>query len=181
MYKIFQSRKVIWSWESCHFRPLLVHECVSFLFVQIALEGDDVGSVTEISEQDQYDYWEIDPLEKEWMLAAAEASLDNIHRLIMTDNYLVNRKDFIHGYTALHWAAKHGRCDIITVLIMSGGMVDIRSVRVQLRFLCSRLTVFSSLSHAHTCIHSSVCFHNGLCSQNVSGCICMNTSMFLAM
>ena len=62
------------------------------------------------------------------MLAAAQANVDDIHRLIMTDSYLVNRKDFIHGYTALHWAAKHGRCDIITMLIMSGAMVDIKSV-----------------------------------------------------
>ncbi len=47
----------------------------------------------------------------------------------MTDPTLVNRRDFLHGYTAMHWAAKQGRCDMITGLIMNGAVVDIKSVR----------------------------------------------------
>ena len=47
----------------------------------------------------------------------------------MEEPNLVNRKDFIHGYTALHWAAKHGRCDIIAGLMLNGAQVDIKSVQ----------------------------------------------------
>ena len=53
--------------------------------------------MTAISESAEGDYYyDIDPLEKEWMLATSQSDLDSIHRLIMTDPTLVNRRDFIH-------------------------------------------------------------------------------------
>ena len=64
------------------------------------------------------------------MLATSQADMENLHRLIMTDSSLVNRKDFINGYTAMHWAAKQGRCDIIAALAMNGAIVDLKSVSV---------------------------------------------------
>ena len=81
-------------------------------------------------EQDEYEneYEEIDPLEKEWMLAGAQADMDSLQRLLMTDVTLLNRKGFLHGYTALHWAAKHGRMDILTMLLLQGALPNIKSV-----------------------------------------------------
>ena len=76
--------------------------------------------------EQEYDY--IDPLEKEWILAAVQSELDTQQRLLATDSTLLNRKDFLHGYTGLHWAAKHGRMDILSVLLDKGAMVDIKSV-----------------------------------------------------
>ncbi len=75
-----------------------------------------------------YDYEEIDPLEKEWMLACAQADIDGLQRLMMTDATLLNRRGFLHGYTALHWAAKHGRMDILSMLLLQGATPDIKSV-----------------------------------------------------
>ena len=91
--------------------------------------GDDDGSITALSEPDG-EYYDIDPLEKEWMVAAAMGDMESMHRLLMTDPSLVNRKDFIHGYTALHWAAKKGRVDIIVGMMMNGGSVHIKSVGI---------------------------------------------------
>lgn len=80
-------------------------------------------------EDDEYEYEEeIDPLEKEWMLASAQADIDGLQRLMMTDRTLLNRKGFLHGYTALHWAAKHGRMDILSMLLIQGAAMDIKSV-----------------------------------------------------
>ena len=76
----------------------------------------------------EYDYDEIDPLEKEWMLASAQADIDGLQRLMMTDSSLLNRKGFLHGYTALHWAAKHGRMDILSMLLLQGATTNIKSV-----------------------------------------------------
>lgn len=76
----------------------------------------------------EYDYDEIDPLEKEWMMASAQADIDSLQRLMMTDSTLLNRKGFLHGYTALHWAAKHGRMDILSMLLLQGAVTDIKSV-----------------------------------------------------
>ncbi len=42
------------------------------------MEGEDEGSLAALSE----DYYEIDPLEKEWMLATAQGDLDRIHRYL---------------------------------------------------------------------------------------------------
>lgn len=88
----------------------------------------------------EYDYDdEIDPLEKEWMLASAQADIDGLQRLMMTDQTLLNRKGFLHGYTALHWAAKHGRMDILSMLLLQGATTDIKSVSV--RSLCSDIDI----------------------------------------
>ena len=81
-----------------------------------------------MSEQES---WEIDPLEKDWMLASAQADLHGLQQLLLEEPNLINRKDFIHGYTALHWAAKHGRCDIIACLMLNQALVDIKSVNGQ--------------------------------------------------
>lgn len=61
------------------------------------------------------------------MLGAARADIDVLQRLMMTDSSLLNRKGFLHGYTALHWAAKHGRLDILTMLLIQGAQVDVKS------------------------------------------------------
>ncbi len=74
------------------------------------------------------DYDEIDPLERDWMLAGAQADIDGLQRLMMTDSTLLDRKGFLHGYTALHWAAKHGRIDILTMLLLQGARADLKSV-----------------------------------------------------
>ena len=75
-----------------------------------------------------------------------------LQQLLMEEQNLVNRKDFIHGYTALHWAAKHGRCDIIAGLMLNGAQVDIKSVRT-VRVIDTRYwfqQIFSlSLTHTH--------------------------------
>ncbi|XP_051486160.1 ankyrin repeat domain-containing protein SOWAHD isoform X2 [Apus apus] len=50
----------------------------------------------------------LDPLEHEWLLTVAEGDADNIIRLLDLDPSLLTRKDFVTGFTALHWLAKHG-------------------------------------------------------------------------
>ncbi|NXH15068.1 SWAHD protein, partial [Bucco capensis] len=47
-------------------------------------------------------------LEHEWMLTVAQGDADSIIRLLDLDPSLLNRKDFVTGFTALHWLAKHG-------------------------------------------------------------------------
>uniref|UniRef100_A0A8C0B6W6 Sosondowah ankyrin repeat domain family member D n=1 Tax=Buteo japonicus TaxID=224669 RepID=A0A8C0B6W6_9AVES len=50
----------------------------------------------------------LDPLEHEWLLTVAQGDADNIVRLMDLDPSLLTRKDFVTGFTALHWLAKHG-------------------------------------------------------------------------
>ncbi|KAM6253582.1 ankyrin repeat domain-containing protein SOWAHD [Porphyrio hochstetteri] len=50
----------------------------------------------------------LDPLEHEWLLTAAQGDVENIIRLLDLDSSLLTRRDFVTGFTALHWLAKHG-------------------------------------------------------------------------
>ncbi|XP_010071080.1 PREDICTED: LOW QUALITY PROTEIN: ankyrin repeat domain-containing protein SOWAHD-like, partial [Pterocles gutturalis] len=52
----------------------------------------------------------LDPLEHEWLVAGAPGGGENTKkiRLLDLDPSLLTRKDFVTGFTALHWLAKHG-------------------------------------------------------------------------
>eukprot|EP00062_Callorhinchus_milii_P002887 gi/632939563/ref/XP_007910542.1/ PREDICTED: ankyrin repeat domain-containing protein SOWAHB-like [Callorhinchus milii] len=67
----------------------------------------------------------LDPLEKEWLKCAASGQLAALTDLLSQDPSLAVKKDFTSGFTALHWAAKHGKEDMALLLIMAG--VDINS------------------------------------------------------
>lgn len=51
----------------------------------------------------------LDPLEHEWMLTAAEGQYDSIIGPLTSDPSLLYRKDFVTGFSAIHWLAKHGK------------------------------------------------------------------------
>ena len=63
-----------------------------------------------------------------WVKSARNCDVDDILRLLTRDSHLVNCADHIFGFTALHWAAKKGREDIIAMLITSGALIDVRSL-----------------------------------------------------
>uniref|UniRef100_A0A8C8R839 Sosondowah ankyrin repeat domain family member D n=1 Tax=Pelusios castaneus TaxID=367368 RepID=A0A8C8R839_9SAUR len=50
----------------------------------------------------------LDPLEHQWMLTVAQGDSESILRLLEIDPSLLVRRDFVTGFTALHWLAKHG-------------------------------------------------------------------------
>ncbi|KAM9795130.1 ankyrin repeat domain-containing protein SOWAHC [Neosynchiropus ocellatus] len=53
--------------------------------------------------------WALHPMEHAWMLASVEGSYDSIMQFISEDPGLMTRKDFISGYSVLHWLAKRGQ------------------------------------------------------------------------
>ncbi|XP_014855447.1 PREDICTED: uncharacterized protein LOC106925542 isoform X2 [Poecilia mexicana] len=54
--------------------------------------------------------------EHDWMVKAAAGAWPDIYALFRTDSSLLNRKDFISGFTVLHWIAKHGDHRVINTL-----------------------------------------------------------------
>ncbi|KAJ6663330.1 hypothetical protein lerEdw1_010467 [Lerista edwardsae] len=59
----------------------------------------------------------LDPLEHEWMLTVADGDAASILDLLAQDPSLLSRRDFVTGFTVLHWLAKHGRHeDLIQVV-----------------------------------------------------------------
>uniref|UniRef100_A0A671QYJ5 SOWAHA-C winged helix-turn-helix domain-containing protein n=1 Tax=Sinocyclocheilus anshuiensis TaxID=1608454 RepID=A0A671QYJ5_9TELE len=60
----------------------------------------------------------LDPLEKEWIFSAASGKLSHLAQLLKQDSSLANKK------TALHWAAKHGKEDMTTMLAEAGADIN---------------------------------------------------------
>ena len=55
--------------------------------------------------------------EKTWMLKAAQNNETAMLAMLTKNPGLANHKDFISGYSALHWMAKHGNAKMAEVLI----------------------------------------------------------------
>ncbi|NXR94274.1 SWAHA protein, partial [Hypocryptadius cinnamomeus] len=76
----------------------------------------------------------LEQAEHQWLVLAADGQwTQQLHGLLLGDASLAARRDFISGFTALHWAAKNGNCDMVTNIIRAaekGGSrvnVDARS------------------------------------------------------
>lgn len=69
----------------------------------------------------------LDPIEKEWIYSAAGARVPDLSQLLRQDPSLANKKDFTSGFTALHWAAKHGNEDMANLVANAGADVNTKS------------------------------------------------------
>lgn len=70
----------------------------------------------------------VNPSTKEWMVVAAKADYHAMIKLLRDEPKLAKYKDFISGYTALHWAAKHGNAEVVKLIAGThGANVNIRS------------------------------------------------------
>lgn len=58
----------------------------------------------------------LDHVSKQWMVSAAKCDYLSLVKMLRDDPRLAKSKDFITGYTALHWAAKHGNLDLVKLL-----------------------------------------------------------------
>ncbi|KAM9735520.1 uncharacterized protein sowahb isoform 2-T2 [Menidia menidia] len=58
----------------------------------------------------------LDPREHDWMVKGAAGAWPDIYSLFREDASLLNRRDFICGFTVLHWIAKHGDHRVLNTL-----------------------------------------------------------------
>uniref|UniRef100_A0A8C9UYH3 Sosondowah ankyrin repeat domain family Cb n=1 Tax=Scleropages formosus TaxID=113540 RepID=A0A8C9UYH3_SCLFO len=59
----------------------------------------------------------LDPLEHEWMMCSSDGRWEILHRLLLCEPNLVTKKDFVTGFTCLHWAAKQGKQELLALLV----------------------------------------------------------------
>ncbi|KAM8910186.1 ankyrin repeat domain-containing protein SOWAHA [Spinachia spinachia] len=73
----------------------------------------------------------LEPLAHEWLVKCAAGLWGQIYGLLLQDTRLAQKKDFMSGFTALHWAAKNGNSEMIHKLVDTprrrGTYVDINS------------------------------------------------------
>lgn len=59
----------------------------------------------------------LEPMEHEWMMCACDGDWDSLHRLLNCEPSLVSKKDFVTGFTCLHWAAKLGKHELLAQIV----------------------------------------------------------------
>ncbi|XP_054648014.1 ankyrin repeat domain-containing protein SOWAHA [Dunckerocampus dactyliophorus] len=59
----------------------------------------------------------LEPLAHEWLVKCAAGLWGHVHAMLLQDGRLAQKKDFMSGFTALHWAAKDGNTDMIHKLM----------------------------------------------------------------
>ncbi|KAG2455353.1 ankyrin repeat domain-containing protein SOWAHA [Polypterus senegalus] len=73
----------------------------------------------------------LDPIEHEWLVKAAAGQWTQVYGLLLKDINLAEKRDFISGFTALHWAAKSGNSDMISKIIeisrIGGAKIDVNA------------------------------------------------------
>lgn len=76
--------------------------------------------------------WALDPMEHAWMLSVVDGNYETIVEFLTEDRSLLSRKDFISGFTALHWLAKNGKDETLIKLLRHAEREGL-SVNVNLR------------------------------------------------
>ncbi|XP_040298730.1 LOW QUALITY PROTEIN: ankyrin repeat domain-containing protein SOWAHD [Bufo bufo] len=51
----------------------------------------------------------LDPVEHAWMLMVAEGNFEELQDSLQQDPTLLYKRDFVTGYSVMHWIAKHGQ------------------------------------------------------------------------
>ncbi|XP_013886146.1 ankyrin repeat domain-containing protein SOWAHC [Austrofundulus limnaeus] len=59
----------------------------------------------------------LDPAEHEWMMSASDGEWADLHRLLVAEPGLVQKRDFVTGFTCLHWAAKQGKPELLARIL----------------------------------------------------------------
>ncbi|XP_053355117.1 ankyrin repeat domain-containing protein SOWAHC-like [Clarias gariepinus] len=59
----------------------------------------------------------LDPVEHAWMMCACDGEWDSLRRMLDTDPGLVSKRDFVTGFTCLHWAAKLGKHELLAHIV----------------------------------------------------------------
>ncbi|KAK5924841.1 hypothetical protein CgunFtcFv8_017418 [Champsocephalus gunnari] len=62
-------------------------------------------------------HWALYAMEHAWMLSAVEGNYETLLEFISEDPCLLTRRDFISGYSVLHWLAKRGQDDTLLKLL----------------------------------------------------------------
>ncbi|KAJ8351218.1 hypothetical protein SKAU_G00226940 [Synaphobranchus kaupii] len=61
-------------------------------------------------------FWVLDPTEHAWMLSIVDGNFDSIVDYLSDDFSLLTKKDFVSGFTVVHWLAKNGRDETLVKL-----------------------------------------------------------------
>ncbi|XP_034549322.1 ankyrin repeat domain-containing protein SOWAHC [Notolabrus celidotus] len=91
----------------------------------------------------------LDPLEHEWMLCASDGLWESLQPLLAVEPSLVTKRDFVTGFTCLHWAAKQGKTELLSQLLDFAKENSI-PVNVNVRSSAGYTPLHLAAMHGHT-------------------------------
>lgn len=134
-------------------------------------DGDSASLLSSATDEDCASVT-LDPLEHEWMLCASDGLWESLQPLLAVEPSLVAKRDFVTGFTCLHWAAKQGKAELLTQLLVFSKDNAI-PVNVNVRSSAGYTPLHLAAMHGHTQVS---CVDGGvmccLLSKAADGCIC---------
>ncbi|XP_077472875.1 ankyrin repeat domain-containing protein SOWAHC isoform X1 [Stigmatopora argus] len=79
-------------------------------------DGDSASLLSSATDEDCASVT-LDPMEHEWMLCASDGLWESLQPLLAVEAGLVAKRDFVTGFTCLHWAAKQGKAELLSHLM----------------------------------------------------------------
>ncbi|KAM3862385.1 ankyrin repeat domain-containing protein SOWAHC [Diretmus argenteus] len=80
-------------------------------------DGDSASLLSSSATDEDCASVTLDPLEHEWMLCASDGQWESLQPLLVVEPSLVAKRDFVTGFTCLHWAAKQGKPELLSQLL----------------------------------------------------------------
>lgn len=120
-------------------------------------DGDSTSLLSSATDEDCASVT-LDPLEHEWMLCASDGLWDSLQPLLTVEPCLVAKRDFVTGFTCLHWAAKQGKAELLSQLLAFAKENAI-PVNVNVRSSAGYTPLHLAAMHGHTqvgCVVSCV-------------------------
>ncbi|KAM4561665.1 ankyrin repeat domain-containing protein SOWAHC [Fundulus diaphanus] len=109
----------------------------------------DSSSVLSSATDDDGSSVALDPLEHEWMLCASDGLWESLQPLLAVEPSLVAKRDFVTGFTCLHWAAKQGKAELLSQLLAFARENTI-PVNVNARSSAGYTPLHLAAMHGHT-------------------------------
>lgn len=110
-------------------RPLLVEDNVSSAQVRGAVKSTKASE--EFKETRSSSVVPLEHSEHEWLVKCAAGHWSQVYGLLLRDKQLAEKRDFMSGFTALHWVAKCGNSNMLLKIIRlakeSGVDIDINA------------------------------------------------------
>ncbi|XP_028816451.1 ankyrin repeat domain-containing protein SOWAHD [Denticeps clupeoides] len=104
-----------------YLKQLFLNNGLSSGFGSILQPSSDSGGrdqeESECYSTEETPVWALDPMEHEWILCAVDGNYDTIMQYLSEDLSLLSRRDFVSGFTAVHWLAKNGKHERLIKLL----------------------------------------------------------------
>ncbi len=105
-------------------------------------------SMHDVSFSSKHSSIPLDSREHDWFVKAASGTWTDIYALFRDDPNLLSKRDFISGFTVVHWIAKHGNHRVLNTLWYGVDKVGM-TLDVNAKTLCGYTPLHLAAIHGH--------------------------------